>query len=276
MSGGHITKSAPGGPEIVATKSAEFQNGAMESKEPDYNFNTEQDFKIIEDYMNKIRDEECKKALETDVIPYEQLNNEQLFVPAKKQKLENFNLHQQSLNYSEKISQSDLSSAELNAAENCLICESTDRKGSILQCSYCQLKYHSGCVNITEDLSSTIIKFFCNFCIMKNSSLQTTYKNGKEPTYCVCKSSDEDRFMIGCDNCDNWFHGDCIKLSEMRASVIEKFYCKPCKNKDPNLEIIYKNDGFLTGAISFEYVKENDSENSRSNKRKSFKITYKP
>merc|ERR1719510_394084 len=211
--------------------------------------------------MIQVRERKCKRAIKTDVIPYyKELKNEQTSVPAKKEKEEDFNEHQQSLNDSEENNHLDVNSNYYNAAESCLICESIDGNFPILKCCNCHLKYHSKCVNITDKVSNTIKKFYCNFCISKNSSLKTIYKDGTAPTYCICKSPDEDRFMIGCDNCDDWFHGDCIKLSEMRASVIEKFYCKPCKNKNPNLEIIYKNGGYITGAISFDYQKECDTQ----------------
>ena len=26
-------------------------------------------------------------------------------------------------------------------------------------------------------------------------------------TYCICNGKDDDTFMIGCDHCDDWFHG---------------------------------------------------------------------
>ena len=40
-------------------------------------------------------------------------------------------------------------------------------------------------------------------------------QNG-ERTYCICKKTyDENRSMIGCDNCDKWDHLDCLKLKAL-------------------------------------------------------------
>ena len=31
----------------------------------------------------------------------------------------------------------------------------------------------------------------------------------EEPVlYCICRSTDGERFMVCCDSCDQWFHGD--------------------------------------------------------------------
>jgi hypothetical protein len=34
-----------------------------------------------------------------------------------------------------------------------------------------------------------------------------------EQLYCVCRGPNEG-FMIMCDKCDEWFHGDCVRISE--------------------------------------------------------------
>uniref|UniRef100_A0A3Q4MIG1 CXXC-type zinc finger protein 1 n=1 Tax=Neolamprologus brichardi TaxID=32507 RepID=A0A3Q4MIG1_NEOBR len=47
-------------------------------------------------------------------------------------------------------------------------------------------------------------------------------------------------FMIGCDSCTEWFHGDCIGVSEKAAKAIRVWYCPPCRNKDSSLEIKYR------------------------------------
>ncbi|KAB7499319.1 Histone lysine demethylase PHF8 [Armadillidium nasatum] len=61
-----------------------------------------------------------------------------------------------------------------------------------------------------------------------------------EQVYCVCRSSDVTRFMIGCDHCEEWYHGDCISVTEVEANRIRKFYCKRCRAKHPSLQIKYK------------------------------------
>ncbi|XP_078003883.1 CXXC-type zinc finger protein 1 isoform X2 [Phascolarctos cinereus] len=60
------------------------------------------------------------------------------------------------------------------------------------------------------------------------------------PIYCVCRKPDINCFMIGCDNCNEWFHGDCIKITEKMAKAIREWYCLQCREKDPKLEIRYR------------------------------------
>lgn len=63
---------------------------------------------------------------------------------------------------------------------------------------------------------------------------------GHAPVYCVCRRPDINCFMIGCDSCSEWFHGDCIKISEKTAKTIRVWYCEKCRSKDETLEIKYR------------------------------------
>ncbi|KAF5027496.1 hypothetical protein F66182_391 [Fusarium sp. NRRL 66182] len=57
--------------------------------------------------------------------------------------------------------------------------------------------------------------------------------------YCLCRGADDHRWMICCENCEDWFHGECINLSkEIGESLIEKFVCPNCTNG--NLTTLYK------------------------------------
>uniref|UniRef100_A0A8C5GTN5 CXXC-type zinc finger protein 1 n=1 Tax=Gouania willdenowi TaxID=441366 RepID=A0A8C5GTN5_GOUWI len=60
------------------------------------------------------------------------------------------------------------------------------------------------------------------------------------PVYCVCRKPDINCFMIGCDCCTEWFHGNCIGVSEKTAKTIRVWYCVSCRDKNPMLEIKYR------------------------------------
>lgn len=57
--------------------------------------------------------------------------------------------------------------------------------------------------------------------------------------YCLCRGPDDHRWMIFCENCEDWFHGECINLrKDIGESLIEKFICPNCTSE--NLTTIYK------------------------------------
>ncbi|XP_040180279.1 CXXC-type zinc finger protein 1 isoform X2 [Rana temporaria] len=66
-------------------------------------------------------------------------------------------------------------------------------------------------------------------------------ENGENaPVYCICRKPDINCFMIGCDHCNEWFHGDCINITEKMAKAIREWYCMTCRAKYPHLEIKYR------------------------------------
>lgn len=47
--------------------------------------------------------------------------------------------------------------------------------------------------------------------------------------YCICRGPDDHRWMICCEKCEDWFHGECINLDKsIGESLIEKFICPLC------------------------------------------------
>lgn len=68
--------------------------------------------------------------------------------------------------------------------------------------------------------------------------------------YCICKRPyDVPRFMIACDKCDQWFHGECIQISEKQGEFIDLYFCENCakskyekkKRKKKGVVLILKN-----------------------------------
>ncbi|XP_045164491.1 CXXC-type zinc finger protein 1-like isoform X1 [Mercenaria mercenaria] len=76
----------------------------------------------------------------------------------------------------------------------------------------------------------------------KVDQLVKTIENTDNPDtrYCICRSTDGTRFMIACDNCEEWYHGDCIGVTEKDAQFIKQYYCGPCRERDPTLVTRYK------------------------------------
>ena len=40
------------------------------------------------------------------------------------------------------------------------------------------------------------------------------------------------RFYIGCDRCQDWFHGRCVGISQAEADSIDTYVCPNCQKKE--------------------------------------------
>ncbi|KAK0541002.1 COMPASS (complex proteins associated with Set1p) component [Tilletia horrida] len=48
--------------------------------------------------------------------------------------------------------------------------------------------------------------------------------------YCICKTLyDEERMMIACDHCDEWYHTQCMGMSDAKAELVDMFVCPACE-----------------------------------------------
>jgi len=51
-------------------------------------------------------------------------------------------------------------------------------------------------------------------------------------TFCICKKPEKGRY-IKCDSCNEWYHPECINMSESKFDDLSKqempFFCKECK-----------------------------------------------
>lgn len=51
--------------------------------------------------------------------------------------------------------------------------------------------------------------------------------------YCVCGGPSDGSFMLGCDHCDKWFHGSCMKVNKEAGEALTKWVCPSCSTKVP-------------------------------------------
>lgn len=59
-------------------------------------------------------------------------------------------------------------------------------------------------------------------------------------TYCLCKSSIVTEFMIQCDICAKWYHGDCVGITAEESECIDIYCCIQCKKQKPASKTTYK------------------------------------
>ncbi|KTW31480.1 hypothetical protein T552_00123 [Pneumocystis carinii B80] len=56
-------------------------------------------------------------------------------------------------------------------------------------------------------------------------------KNENVVLYCICQKPDTGCWMIACDGCDNWYHGECVKIVEADEELLDKYFCDFCTKK---------------------------------------------
>ncbi|KAG0123262.1 hypothetical protein HOY82DRAFT_250731 [Tuber indicum] len=58
------------------------------------------------------------------------------------------------------------------------------------------------------------------------------YNSAGLELYCICREPDSGKWMIACDGeCDDWYHGECVKVAEQDGELIDKYYCPRCTHK---------------------------------------------
>ena len=55
--------------------------------------------------------------------------------------------------------------------------------------------------------------------------------SSEEPLFCICRQPESD-FMIQCDSCKEWYHGNCIGITKRKAKSLDTYTCKICKEND--------------------------------------------
>ncbi|KAI5619159.1 nucleosome-remodeling factor subunit BPTF isoform X8, partial [Silurus asotus] len=75
----------------------------------------------------------------------------------------------------------------------------------------------------------------------KKKMISTSSKDSKRDTklYCVCKTPyDESKFYIGCDRCQNWYHGRCVGILQSEATHIDEYVCPQCQSTEEAMTVL--------------------------------------
>ena len=101
----------------------------------------------------------------------------------------------------------------------------------------CPLKKNDASVkNTPADLmccpECTEVRFPTNKDVKTNSPEKST-KNTEKRTRkkCICNTTNRNKFMIRCDWCTVWYHGDCVSVKEGDYKRGEKYKCDECKDE---------------------------------------------
>lgn len=86
--------------------------------------------------------------------------------------------------------------------------------------------FHGTCVNVDEQMAKDMKEYICVECTKKKQERE-------DELYCICRLPyDETRFYIGCDKCNDWFHGSCVGITQEEAEVVEEYICPRCNSSN--------------------------------------------
>ncbi|VDN42496.1 unnamed protein product [Gongylonema pulchrum] len=83
----------------------------------------------------------------------------------------------------------------------------------------------------------------CEYCSREGKKM-------KNQLYCVCRTPyDCNRFYVGCDSCDGWFHPECVGTTQeyalKEAEKVAEYVCPQCiRNKQGEDELILSRADF--------------------------------
>ncbi|CAL0327909.1 unnamed protein product [Lupinus luteus] len=73
---------------------------------------------------------------------------------------------------------------------------------------------------------------------VKSNSKLPDESNGEDEEHgetlcgsCGGNYSGDDEFWIGCDICERWYHGKCVKITPAKADSIKQYKCPSCNSK---------------------------------------------
>ncbi|KAL4648020.1 nucleosome-remodeling factor subunit BPTF [Arapaima gigas] len=107
-----------------------------------------------------------------------------------------------------------------------------DESKFYIGCDLCTNWYHGECVDITEKEAKKMDDYICNEC-------KRAQEGNTEELYCICRTPyDEAQFYIGCDRCQNWYHGRCVGILQSEANHIDEYVCPQCQSTEDAMTVL--------------------------------------
>uniref|UniRef100_A0A3P8XXV6 Bromodomain PHD finger transcription factor n=1 Tax=Esox lucius TaxID=8010 RepID=A0A3P8XXV6_ESOLU len=112
-----------------------------------------------------------------------------------------------------------------------------DESKFYIGCDLCSNWFHGACVGITEKEAKKMDDYVCNGCKRGQDSQDS--EGATEELYCICRTPyDEAQFYIGCDRCQNWYHGRCVGILQSEATHIDEYMCPQCQSTEDAMTVL--------------------------------------
>ncbi|XP_029595369.1 nucleosome-remodeling factor subunit BPTF isoform X5 [Salmo trutta] len=107
-----------------------------------------------------------------------------------------------------------------------------DESKFYIGCDLCTSWYHGECVGVTEKEAKKMDDYICSEC-------KRAQEGKTEELYCICRTPyDEAQFYIGCDRCQNWYHGRCVGILQSEANHIDQYVCPQCQSTEDAMTVL--------------------------------------
>ncbi|XP_076148827.1 nucleosome-remodeling factor subunit BPTF-like isoform X5 [Alosa pseudoharengus] len=107
-----------------------------------------------------------------------------------------------------------------------------DESKFYIGCDLCTNWYHGECVGVTEKEALKMDDYICAEC-------KRAQEGSTEELYCICRTPyDEAQFYIGCDRCQNWYHGRCVGILQSEATHIDVYVCPQCQSTEDAMTVL--------------------------------------
>lgn len=115
---------------------------------------------------------------------------------------------------------SDFYVSTFDTASNAAVCQGQNGWIQDVQLTHCR---KLPCKNVNQDREDRF-----------------TYHAAQNDNYIVIFIVNAFRFYIGCDLCTNWYHGECVGITEKEAKKMDVYICNDCKRaQEGNSEELY-------------------------------------
>lgn len=99
-------------------------------------------------------------------------------------------------------------------------------------------------------------------------------KKQKLQLYCTCQQPyDQTKCMIACDECDNWFHLECLQLTPEQAQEIATYTCPNCAKISSSQPIYFSQQSDEDDAGSEDLALESENEQNDTDENVTSKST---